>query len=197
MRWRRKIVMGLGGFGVLLTACGVPQEARKEDRAFEDFQAALAQRQIERRREIMGRCHQRGVVLPEDYLQKGGGMLEEYVPDRPPCGMTARERTGRAEADFRVVWGRMMGRSVPIGYEWLLMVKRRIAELVDEGVITAGQARRVLREAQFILADRDRRGEGSLVAGQTEERGGDAAKILADLNGALNEAVAGEGIPRF
>jgi len=189
-----KIFIWLGGLGVLLAACGTTQEAREEDRALEDFKAALAQRQIERRRETLGQCLQRGVILPEDYLQKGGRMLEEYVTDRPPCGITAVERTRRAEADFRALWASMMGRPVPVGYEWLLAVKRRIAELIDGGVITTDQGRTILFEAQLILADRDRRDEMPPMSEQVEQQGGEAAKILADLNSALNSSLDEQGI---
>ncbi len=191
VRHRLKIFIRLGVMGILFAACGTTQEARKEDRALEDFQAALAQRQVERRRETLEQCRQRGVILPEDYLQKGGRMLEGYVADRPPCGITAVERTRRAEADFRSIWGRLMRRPVPVGYEWLLMVKRRIAELIDGGVITTDQARAILLEAQFILADRDRRDEISPMSGQVEQGG---AKVLGELNSALNSSIAEQGI---
>lgn len=194
MRQRLKIFIWLGGLGVLVAACGTAQEVRREDKVFEDFQAALAQRQIERRHETFGQCRQRGVVLPEDYLRKGGRMLEEYVADRPPCGMTAAERTRRAEVDFRLLWRRMMGRPVPLGYEWLLAVKRRIAELIDGGAITTDQARTILIEAQFILADRDQRDEIPPMSGQVEQQGGEPSKVLADLNNALNRFIAEEGI---
>lgn len=193
-RRRLKIFIGLGGMGVLLAACGTPQESRKQDKAFEDFKAALAQRQIERRRETLEQCLQRGVVLPEDYVQKGGGMLEEYVTDRPPCGVTAVERTRRAETDFRLMWERMVGGPVPLGYEWLLAVKRRIAELLDGGVITTDQSWTILIEAQFILADRDRRDEISPISGQVEQQGGEGSKVLVDLNSALNSSLEEQGI---
>jgi hypothetical protein len=187
-----KICFWLGMIGVL-AACGTTQEARQEDKAVDNFNVALAERQVARRRQHADACRRQGVVLPAKYQEKGGGMLEEYVPSRPPCGISALERTVTAEADWRATWKAVVGNPVPVGYEWLLAGKRRIAAWVDSEGLTPEEGRIALREAQWILAEWEQSGALPTSAGPGEPSG-ETEKALANINAALNQALAEQGI---
>ncbi|MFQ5801623.1 MAG: hypothetical protein ACE5JQ_01840 [Candidatus Methylomirabilales bacterium] len=190
--WRCWVVLAIGGLGLLLAACGASRVAWPGDAVWDEFRRTMAQRQVARRRDTYRRCLSHGVVLPEKYLQQGGGMLEDYVSERPPCGLPAPERMGRAEADFRATWHVVMGGPVPLGYEWLLTVKRRLAAFLDAEDLTPAQARTSLREAQWLVAEWDRRQD--LPARAEQQPGGAAVRVWADLNRALNRALAAQGI---
>jgi hypothetical protein len=183
----------LGCLGVLLAACGTTREARQEDRSWENFKLVLAERQMARRRHTAELCRRQGVALPARYVEKGGGMLEEYVDSRPPCGLSARERTVSAEEDFRATWQRVMSQPVPLGYEWLLAGKRRIAEWLDAKGLTPHEAQVALREAQWVLAEWEQHSSLSI-----ETKSGEPARAsthtFTKLNVALNEVLSAQGI---
>ncbi len=193
MRRQPKMFMWLGGIVILLVACGTTREARQEDKVLEDFKVALTDRQVARRRDTADRCHRQGVVLPVKYRQKGGGMLEEYVDTRPPCGITAQERVERAEADFRAAWKAVDGGPVPFEYEWLLRVKHRIATWLDTDGLSPVEARRTLREAQWVLAGWEKPPAPSPVSAPGSSIGGES-QLFAGLDTALNRALVTEGI---
>lgn len=197
MRRQRKLFICLGVIGILVVACGttreVHQEGQQEDQVRRGFKVALAERQVARRRETAERCHRRGVTLPARYKQKGGGMLEEYVTTRPPCGVPARERVRRAEADFRTTWQAVVGKPVPLGYEWLLAVKGRIATWIDVGGLTPAEARTALREAQWVVVGWIEPLDGSAAA-KPGSPSGAAPQLFAGLDTALNQALVTEGI---
>lgn len=193
MRRQWKMFMWIGAIGLLLTACGTTREARQEDTIREDFKAALAERQVVRRQQTAERCRRHGVMLPARYEEKGGGMLEDYVATRPPCGIPARERIGRAEADFRTTWREVMAQPVPLGYEWLLTVKHRIAIWLDTGGLTPADARTALREAQWILTERNEPQALPAAAGPGQSSG-PAGQYFAGLNTALNQALGARNI---
>src|SRR3990172_11321111 len=90
----------VAALALLVTACATTQEARHEDKTWENFTLALAERQVARRRQTAELCRSQGVALPARHVEKGGGMLEEYVPSRPPCGLSARERVVQAQTNF-------------------------------------------------------------------------------------------------
>ncbi len=183
MRRDLKMCISLGAISILLAACGTTRGAQREDKVREDFKLALAERQVARRKQTAKWCLRRGVVLPEQYRQKGGGMLEDYVPDRPPCGIPAHERAERAEADFRTTWQAVVGRPVPFEYEWLLSVKGRIATWLDAGGLTPNEARRVWREARWFLAGRE---AAPVPTASTEAaRSPEAAEFFVELNRVL------------
>lgn len=190
---RGRNLIWLGLIGILLTACGMSREARHEDKVEADFKAALSERQVERRRQTAESCRRQGETLPASYEQKGGGMLEEFVSSRPPCGITAQERISRAEADFRASWQSVIGTPVPLGYEWLLEVKRRIAVWLDTGGLTPTDSRTVLREAQWILAQTEEPQAVSATVGSDAPAGAKEQYFVA-LNTALNRALAEQGV---
>jgi len=197
MRRQRKLFICLGVIGTLVVACGttheVRQEGHPEDQVRKDFKVTLAQRQVIRRRETAEQCQRRGVTLPARYKQKGGGMLEEYVTARPPCGVPARERVRRAEADFRTTWQAVVGTPVPVAYEWLLGVKGRIGTWIDVGGLTPAEARTAMREAQWVLAGWKEPLDGSATA-KPGSPSGAAPQLFAGLDTALNQALVAEGI---
>lgn len=190
-RWMQAFVAALA---LLVTACATTQEARHEDKTWENFTLALAERQVARRRQTAELCRSQGVALPARYVEKGGGMLEEYVPSRPPCGLSARERIVEAEADFRGTWKTVMGIEVPLGYEWLLSGKRRIAEWLDADSLTPDEARTALREAQWVLAEWEY--QRAAPATQSSEASDTPVQVqvFAKLNAALNEVLVAQGI---
>jgi len=183
-----KTAIWLGVLSVLLAACGTAREARQEDKLLEDFKLSLAERQVARRRETAEVCHRRGVTLPAQYQQKGGGILEEYVRSRPPCGIPARQRIDGAEADFRATWQAVMGKPVPVPYEWLLAAKRRIAVWLDAGGLTPAEATTALREAQWVVSESESRALPA--AAESGQPSGTAEQTFARLNTALNQALA-------
>jgi len=187
-----KRAIWLGIIAVVLAACGTTQEARQEDKLSEDFKLRLAERQVARRRQHAEVCRRQGVVLPAKYQEKGGGMLEEYVTSRPPCGISALERIASAEADWRATWNAVVGSPVPVGYEWLLAGKRRIATWVDSGGLTPEQAVIALREAQWVFAESEQSGALPGSAGPGQSPG--EAQVLGNLNTVLNRALAEQGI---
>jgi len=187
-----KTAIWLGIIAVVLAACGTTQEARQEDKLWEDFKLSLAERQVARRRQTAEVCQRRGVALPAQYQQKGGGILEEYVPSRPPCGILARQRIDGAEADFRATWQAVMAQPVPVPYEWLLAAKRRIAVWLDEGGLTPAEATTALREAQWVVSESEPRVLPA--AAESGQSSGTAEQTFARLNTALNEALAEHGI---
>ena len=192
MRRRHTWFVWLTGIGLLLGACGTSNhEARQEDKKRQDFKVALTKRQLARRERTAEQCRSRGVVVPEKYHQKGGGMLEDYVSGRPPCGIPARDRVERAEADFRLTWKAVIGETVPLDYEWLLSVKRRIGAWLDEDGLTPGEARRIWREAQWVLVGRE---APTAVQASTKSTRNSGGRFFADLDNALNEALDNEGI---
>jgi hypothetical protein len=168
-----KTAIWLGIMAVVLGACGTTQEARQEDKRLEDFKLSLAERQVARRRQTAEVCHRRGVALPAQYQQKGGGILEDYVPSRPPCGISARQRIDSAEADFRETWQAVMGEPVPVPYEWLLAAKRRI-------------------EAQWVVSESEARALPA--AAESGQSSGTTEQTFTRLNTALNQALAEHGI---
>lgn len=180
--WQFRIAVCLSGFGLLLAACATTGQPDPEETMRAEFRRSLAERQVTRRRQTAELCLRRGVVLPDTYRQKGGGMLEEHVSDRPPCGIPAEERVERAEVDFRETWQVVIGKPIPLGYEWLLAVKRRLATWVDAGVLSPAEARTTLGEAQWILVDQ---GEAS-----PQSR----AEFFAESNSALHRALTEQGI---
>src|SRR3972149_5499629 len=115
-----KAALWRGIISVLLAACGAAREARQEDRLLEDFKLSLAERQVARRRQTAEVCHRRGVALPAQYQQKGGGPLEETAPPPPRWGILARKRMEGAEAGSRAPGQAVMAQPVPVPYEWLL-----------------------------------------------------------------------------
>jgi hypothetical protein len=184
-----KTAIWLGIMAVVLAACGTTQELRQEDKRLEDFKLSLAERQVARRRQTAEMCHRRGVALPAEYQQKGGGILEDYVASRPPCGISARQRIDGAEADFRATWQAVMGEPVPVPYEWLLAAKRRIAVWMDAGGLTPAEATTALREAQWVVSESEARPlPAAAESGQSTEQ------TFARLNFALNQALAAQGI---
>jgi hypothetical protein len=187
-----KTAIWLGIMAVVLAACGTTQEARQEDKRSEDFKLTLAERQVARRRQTAEMCHRRGVTLPPEYQQKGGGILEDYVSSRPPCGISARQRIDAAEADWRATWQAVMGEPVPLPYEWLLAAKRRIAVWMDAGGLTPAEATTALREAQWVVSESE---SGAVpAAAETGQRSGATEQTFARLNFALNQALAAQGI---
>ncbi|MFQ5803712.1 MAG: hypothetical protein ACE5JQ_12520 [Candidatus Methylomirabilales bacterium] len=180
--WQLRIAVCSGAIFLLLAACASTGNPGPEEVTRAEFRRSLAERQVVRRRETAELCLRRGVVLPDSYRQKGGGMLEEYVHHPRPCGIPAQERVERAEADFRETWQVVLSKPIPLGYEWLLAVKRRLATWVDAGVLSPDEARTTLREAQWILVDQ---GEGA-----PQSR----AEFFGEFNSALNRALAEEGI---
>lgn len=193
MQRQPNILIWLGIMAFLLTACGTTREVRQEDKVRENLKVVLAERQVVRRRDTVERCRRQGVVLPAEYQQKGGGMLEDYVEARPPCGIPAQERVDRAEEDFRATWQEVAGGPVPPGYEWLLSVKRRIALWLDANGLAPMEARTALREAQWVLAGRDgREALPSANEPSTPSRG--TVRLFAGLDTALNQALVSEGI---
>lgn len=192
MRRHLRIFIWLGGIGIFLGACGTTREAREEDKVRDDFKMALAERQLDRRRQTADRCLRGGVTLPEQYRQKGGGMLEDYVPDRPPCGIPAQERIAHAEADFRAAWQVMVGEKVPLDYEWLLSVKRRIGAWIDAEGIAPAEARRIWREARWLLVGRE--GAPVLASIQPGPSPDAEAQFFGKLNHALNGVLDAQGI---
>ncbi|MFQ5989754.1 MAG: hypothetical protein ACE5K9_07555 [Candidatus Methylomirabilales bacterium] len=193
MRRRLTLLVWLTGTGILLAACGTTttHEARQEDKKRKDFKVALAERQVARRQKTAEQCRRRGVAVPDKYRQKGGGMLEDYVSGRPPCGIPARDRVERAEADFRATWAKVIGETLPLGYEWLLSVKRRLGTWVDEDGLTPGKARRIWREAQWVLVGRQ---APPVVQASTQPASDSGARFFAELDSALNSALDNEGI---
>lgn len=187
-----KRAIWLGIMAVVLAACGTTQEARQEDKLWEDFKLSLAERQVARRRQTAEVCQRRGVALPAQYQQKGGGILEEYVPSRPPCGIPARERIDGAEGDFRATWQAVMGKPVPVPYEWLLAAKRRIAVWLDAGGLTPAEATTVLREAQWVVSESESRALPA--AAESGQPSGTTEQTFARLNTALNQALVEHGI---
>ncbi|MGH7479989.1 MAG: hypothetical protein ACREJ8_10455 [Candidatus Methylomirabilales bacterium] len=187
-----KTAIWLGIIAVVLAACGTTQEARQEDKLWEDFKLSLAERQVARRRQTAEVCQRRGVTLPGQYQQKGGGILEEYVPSRPPCGIPARERIDGAEGDFRATWQAVMGTPVPVPYEWLLAAKRRIAVWLDAGGLTPAEATTVLREAQWVVSESESRALPA--AAESGQPSSTSEQTFARLNTALNQALAEHGI---
>ena len=135
--WQFRIAVCSGVMLLFLSACASSGNPGPEEAARAEFRRSLAERQVARRRETADFCLRRGVNLPEDYVRKGAGMLEEYVPRRFPCGISAEDRIARAEADFRVTWEAVMGTPVALNDEWLLAVKRRLATWVDAGFSSA------------------------------------------------------------
>jgi hypothetical protein len=192
MRRHLKTAIWLGIMAVVLGACGTTQEARQEDKRLEDFKLSLAERQVARRRQTAEVCHRRGVALPAQYQQKGGGILEDYVPSRPPCGISARQRIDSAEADFRETWQAVMGEPVPVPYEWLLAAKRRIAVWLDAGGLTPAEATTVLREAQWVVSESEARALPA--AAESGQSSGTTEQTFTRLNTALNQALAEHGI---
>jgi hypothetical protein len=193
MQRHLKLLIWLGIIPILLSACGTTREVRQEDKVRENLKTALAERQVARRRDTVERCRRQGVVLPAKYQQKGGGMLEDYVDGRPPCGILAEERINHAEEDFRATWQEVAGVPVPLGYEWLLSIKRRIAAWLDAGGLTPTEARTVLREAQWVLAGQD----GHEPLSRPAESGplsGEPARLFAGLDAVLDQALVAEGI---
>lgn len=188
-----KVLIWLGSIAILLTACGTTREVRQEDKVRENLKVAMAERQVARRRNTAERCRRQGVVLPARYQQKGGGMLEDYVDTRPPCGIPAEERIGRAEQDFRATWQAVAEGPVPFQYEWLLSVKRRIAAWLDANGLTPSEARAVLVEAQWVLNGWDDRGNVSAAA-ESGSPSRATAKLFAGLDSALNQSLAAGGI---
>lgn len=195
MRRRLTLFVWLTGISLLLGACGASnneaRQADKKDKKREDFKVALTKRQLARRQRTAEQCRRHGVVVPAKYRQKGGGMLEDYVSGRPPCGILARERVERAEADFRSTWKAVIGGTVPLDYEWLLSVKRRVGAWLDKGGLTPGEARRIWREAQWVLVGHE---APSVVQASTQSPRDSGARFFADLDHALNEALDNEGI---
>ena len=183
--WQFRKAVCSGVMLLFLAACASSGNPGPEEMARAEFRRSLAERQVARRRETADVCLRRGVHLPEDYVRKGGGMLEEYVPRRFPCGVSAEDRMARAEADFRVTWEAVMGTPVALNDEWLLAVKRRLATWVDAGVLTPEQARATLREAQWILVDRGTPANPSARS---------MAEMFAELDSSLNRALAEQGI---
>lgn len=190
---RLSMEMWLGVIAILFAACGTTQEAREEDRVLEDFKVTLAERQMARRRHTAEVCLHRGVALPAQYQQKGGGMLEEYVASRPPCGIPAQERIDGAEADWRATWNAVVGTPVPVGYEWLLAAKRRIAAWLDAGGLAPAEAGVALREAQWVVTEWEER-RALPAAAESGQASGGAEQTFAKLNTALNHALAEQGI---
>lgn len=184
--WQFRLAVCSGAMLLFLAACASTGNPGPEEMARAEFRRSLAERQVARRRETADICLRRGVRLPEDYVQKGGGMLEEYVPGRFPCGMSAEDRMARAEEDFRHTWEAVMGTPVSLNHEWLLAVKRRLAGWVDAGVLTPDQARATLREAQWTLVNRK-----APTAGPAPQS---MAEIFAELDTSLNQALAEHGI---
>lgn len=187
-----KTAIWLGIIAVVLAACGTTQEARQEDKLSEDFKLRLAERQVARRRQTAEVCQRRGVALPAQYQQKGGGILEEYVTSRPPCGISALERIASAEADWRATWNAVVGSPVPVGYEWLLAGKRRIAVWLDAGGLTPAEATTALREAQWVVSESESRALPA--AAESGQPSGTTEQTFARLNTALNQALAEQGI---
>jgi hypothetical protein len=184
-----KRAIWIGIIAVLLAACGTTQEVRQEDRVWEHFKVSLAERQVARRRQTAEVCQRRGVTLPAQYQQKGGGILEEYVKARPPCGIPARERIEGSEGDFRATWQAVMGTPVPLGFEWLLAAKRRIGFWLDAGGLTPEEANTALREAQWVVGG----SEAQVLPAGTESSAA-AQQAFAKLNTALNQALTEQGI---
>lgn len=193
MQRHLNMLIWLGIMTFLLTACGTTREVRQEDKVRENLKVVLAEHQVARRRDTVERCRRQGVVLPAEYEQKGGGMLEDYVETRPPCGIPAQERVDRAEEDFRAIWLEVAGGPVPPGYEWLLSVKRRIAIWLDANGLSPMEARTVLREAQWVLAGRDGR-EALPPADEPSTPSRGTARLFAGLDTALNQVLVSEGI---
>lgn len=191
--WQVRVAICSGALVLLLAACASTGNPGPEEIARAQFRHSLAERQVARRRETADLCLRRGFLLPEDYQQKGGGMLEEYVNERPPCGVSAEARATRAEADFRATWQEVMGKPIPLGYEWLLAVKRRLATWVDGGVLTPGQARTTMREAQWILVDQSQ-STAKQVEGKTNPSSPSMAEFFAEFDSALNRALGKQGI---
>jgi hypothetical protein len=192
MHRQLNLLLGLVGIGVLLVACGTTREARQKDTVPKEFKVILAKQQVARRRETAERCRSQGVALPSRYEQNGGGMLEEYVASRPPCGVPARERIRRAETDFRAAWQAVVRKPVPREYEWLLAVKSRIAIWLDVGGLTPAEARTVLREAKWVLAGWEEPGDPASV--ESGPPSGGTPRVFGGLDTALNQALATEGI---
>ena len=180
--WQLRIAVCLSGIGLLMAACAGTGQPDPEEAVRAEFRRSLAERQVTRRHQTTELCLRRGVVLPDSYQQKGGGMLEQYVSGRAPCGIPAEERAERAEADFRETWEVVVRKPIPLGTEWLLEVKRRLASWVDAGVLSPEQARTTLREAQWIMVSQ---GDAS-----PQSR----AAFFAEFNSALNRALAEQGI---
>lgn len=193
MQRHLNMLIWLGIMAFLLTACGTTREVRQEDKVRENLKVVLAERQVARRRDTVERCRRQGVVLPAEYEQKGGGMLEDYVAARPPCGIPAQERIDRAEEDWRATWQEVAGGPVPLPYEWLLSVKRRIAIWLDANGLTPMEARTVLREAQWVLAGRDGR-EALPSAEEPSTPSRETARLFAGLDTALNQVLVSERI---
>ncbi|MFQ5989442.1 MAG: hypothetical protein ACE5K9_05960 [Candidatus Methylomirabilales bacterium] len=183
----RKSIVCFSALVLILSACASTGQPDPEETVRTEFRRSLAQRQVARRHQTAKLCLRRGVVLPDGYQQKGGGMLEEYVPGHAPCGIPAEERAERAEADFRETWEVVLRKPIPLGYEWLLEVKRRLASWVDAGVLKPEQARTTLREAQWLLVER----QESLASASSPQA---SAELFAELNSALNRAIAEQGI---
>ena len=180
--WQLRMAVCLSGVGLLMVACAGTAQPDPEEAVRAEFRRSLAERQVTRRHATAELCLHRGVVLPDSYQQKGGGMLEEYVSSPAPCGIPAEERAERAEADFRETWEVVVRKPIPLGREWLLEVKRRLASWVDAGVLSPEQARTTLREAQWIMVSQ---GDAS-----PQSR----AAFFAEFNSALNRALAEQGI---
>lgn len=191
--WQLRIAVCSGAMLLLLSACASTGNPGPEEMARAQFRHSLSERQVARRQETADLCLRRGFLLPEDYVQKGGGMLEQYVPQRPPCGIPAEERAVRAETEYRATWQEVMGKPIPLGIEWLLAVKRRLATWVDAGVLTPEQAHTTLREAQWILVDR---GEPAAeqVKGKANPSSASMVEFFAQFDSALNRALAEQGI---
>jgi len=191
-----KRAVWLGIIAVVLAACGTTQEARQEasqeDRLWEHFKLTLAERQVARRRHTAEVCQRRGVTLPAQYQQKGGGILEEYVASRPPCGIPARERIEGSEGDFRATWQAVMAKPVPLAFEWLLAAKRRIGFWLDAGGLTPAEASTALREAQWVVGESET--HALPVAAGSGEPSAAAQQAFASLNTALNQALTEHGI---
>ncbi len=183
----RKSVVYFSALVVILSACASTAQPDPEDAVRAEFRRSLAERQVARRHETVELCLRRGVVLPDGYRQKGGGMLEDYVSGHAPCGIPAEERAERAEADFRETWEVVVSKPIPLGYEWLLEVKRRLASWVDAGVLSPEQAGKTLREAQWLLVER----QESLASASSSQS---HVEFFAELNSALNRAIAEQGI---
>ena len=183
----RKSVVYFSALVVILSACASTAQPDPEDAVRTEFRRSLAERQVSRRHETAELCLRRGVVLPDGYRQKGGGMLEDYVSGHAPCGIPAEERAERAEADFRETWEVVIRKPIPLGYEWLLEVKRRLASWVDAGVLSPEQAGTTLREAQWLLVER----QESLASASSSQSN---AEFFAELDSALNRAIADQGI---
>lgn len=183
-----KYLISLVGIGIVLAACATTQQASQEDKLRNEFKVRLAERQVARRRETAKHCARVGVYVPDAYEQKGGGLLEEVVNSRPPCGLSAQERAQRAEADHRETWKEVVGKPLPPEVEWLLAVRGRLAIWLDAEGLTPAEARTALREAQWIVAGADDS------AGTSERASSSGPQYFTSLDSALNQALAAEGV---